>query len=235
MWTRGGPLSGWMSGCAATIDCLLQVAKNIKRNVQWSRTKLCFQRNVWQTKQQREEDRGRKSEREWHVKPEQMRGQCYRGVCTSELLDAQEPALFGHSLGLERKTAPQQFRLKLQTHSWTSFMAVPCVSLEFDQKGEMWINIFTWKHFNIYNVWLEDGVSCTMIYTTPAVQSGRCWRVIAIYYTRRYSVVTFLLLTTMSSISLLPFYNWDKHYSCPVPPSMWTNEACRHTVQVASY
>lgn len=135
------------------------------------------------------------------------------------------------------KTAPQQFRLKLQTHSWTSFMAVPCVSLEFDQKGEMWINIFTWRHFNIYNVWLlcEDGVSCTMICTTPAVQSGRCWRVIAIYYTRRYSVATFLLLPTMPSISLLPFYNWDKHYSCPVPPSMWTNEACRHTVQVASY
>lgn len=33
-------------------------------------------------------------------------------ICTSELLDAQELALFGHSLGLEkRKEIPQQFNL----------------------------------------------------------------------------------------------------------------------------
>lgn len=75
--------------------------KYIKINVQWSQIKLFFQRNVWLTNKAIERSQvGEERERVtfWEDKGKER---ICSGVCTSELLDAQELALFGHSLGLE--------------------------------------------------------------------------------------------------------------------------------------
>lgn len=75
----------------------------------------------WQISQKGEEEEERTSGKE------------RSSVRTSESLDAQELALFGHSLGLEN-TKPQQFSESLQSNSKTGFYERQLFLEEFSQE-----------------------------------------------------------------------------------------------------